>query len=126
MAKWTAADIPPQRGRSVVVTGTGGLGVVDACALARAGALVIVAGRNPAKGKESVAASMRAVPGTSVSFEVLDRANLHSVAAFGKRLCDTRDDLDMHINNAGVMTLPTRQTTADGFELLFGTNIPGH
>jgi len=126
MSRWTAADIPAQRGRSIVVTGTGGLGYEDALALARAGADVILAGRNPAKGAEAIARIRQAVPGATVNFEVLDLANLRSVAAFGERLRAGRDHLDVLINNAGVMTPPARRTTDDGFELQFGTNYLGH
>jgi NAD(P)-dependent dehydrogenase (short-subunit alcohol dehydrogenase family) len=126
MSRWTAADIPPQRGRTIVVTGTGGLGYEDALALARAGADVILAGRNPAKGAEAVAKIRQAVAGATISFEALDLANLHSVAAFGDRLRAGHSHLDVLINNAGVMTPPTRRTTSDGFELQFGTNYLGH
>src|SRR5882724_9630109 len=101
MSRWTTNDIPPQRGRSVVVTGTGGLGFQDALALARAGAEVIIAGRNPSKGAAAV-------------------------AAFGERLRADRTSLDLLINNAAVMTPPRRKVTADGFELQFATNYLGH
>ncbi|MBR0641914.1 SDR family oxidoreductase [Plastoroseomonas hellenica] len=126
MAKWTTADIPPQRGRSVVVTGTGGLGFEDALALARAGAEVILAGRNTAKGAEAVGRIRKAVPDAKVSFEPLDLASLASIAVFGERLRAKRTSLDVLINNAAVMTPPKRQATADGFELQFGTNYLGH
>ncbi|RVC79343.1 SDR family NAD(P)-dependent oxidoreductase, partial [Mesorhizobium sp. M2A.F.Ca.ET.046.02.1.1] len=62
----------------------------------------------------------------SVSFEPVDLADLASVAAFGHRLRESRERIDTLINNAAVMTPPQRQTTADGFELQFGTNYLGH
>ena len=126
MSRWTTNDIPPQRGRSVVVTGTGGLGFQDALALARAGAEVIIAGRNPSKGAAAVAALRKEVPNGDVRFEVVDLASLSSVAAFGERLRADRTSLDLLINNAAVMTPPRRKVTADGFELQFGTNYLGH
>jgi NAD(P)-dependent dehydrogenase (short-subunit alcohol dehydrogenase family) len=126
MSKWTTADIPPQRGRSVVVTGTGGLGFEDALALARAGADVIVAGRNAAKGAEAVGRIRNAVADANVKFEQLDLASLNSVAAFAARLRNQRDSLDLLINNAAVMNPPKRHETSDGFELQFGTNYVGH
>lgn len=126
MASWTTANIPPQDGRCAVVTGTGGLGFEDALALARAGAEVILAGRDPAKGAEAVARVRKAVPAAQIRFELLDLAALTSVADFATRLRAQRDSLDLLINNAGVMTPPTRQVTADGFELQFGTNYLGH
>lgn len=126
MANWTAADIPSQRGRTAVVTGTGGLGFEDALALARAGATVILAGRSRQKGLAAVQRIRQEVAGTDVRFEEVDLASLASVEAFGARLRHSRDSLDLLINNAGVMTPPTRQTTSDGFELQLGTNHLGH
>jgi len=126
MSHWTTADIPSQTGRSAVVTGTGGLGYEDALALARAGADVIIAGRNPAKGAEAVSRIRATAPGAQVAFEELDLASLASVAEFGARLRASRGTLDLLINNAGVMVPPTRQATRDGFELQLGTNYLGH
>jgi len=126
MAKWTAADIPSQQGRSAVVTGAGGLGFENALALARAGGEVIVASRNPEKGAAAVANIRNSAPRANVRFERLDLASLESVADFGERLRSERNSLDLLINNAGVMTPPTRQETPDGFELQFATNYLGH
>ncbi|MDX6804880.1 SDR family oxidoreductase [Terrihabitans rhizophilus] len=126
MTDWTRDDIPSQRGRTAVVTGTGGLGFEDALALAAAGADVIIAGRNPAKGAEAVARIRLAFPHASVAFELLDLGSLASIADFARRMDDTRHSLDLLINNAGVMTPPRRETTSDGFELQFGTNYLGH
>ena len=126
MAKWTASEIPSQKGRLAVVTGTGGLGLEDALALARAGAEVIIAGRSAKKGAAALARIRDQVPGANIAFEQIDLADLRSVEAFATRLRDQRDRLDLLINNAGVMVPPTRQETADGFELQFGTNYLGH
>lgn len=126
MTRWTTADIPKQAGRLVVITGTGGLGFQDALALARAGADVILAGRNPAKGEAACKEIRAAVPDARVQFEEVDLARLASVTAFAKRLQTKHEKLDLLINNAAVMTPPQRQTTADGFELQFGTNYLGH
>ena len=126
MTRWTTADIPKQAGRLVVITGTGGLGFQDALALARAGADVIIAGRNPAKGEAACKEIRAVVPDARVQFEEVDLARLASVTAFAKRLQTKHEKLDLLINNAAVMTPPQRQTTADGFELQFGTNYLGH
>jgi NAD(P)-dependent dehydrogenase (short-subunit alcohol dehydrogenase family) len=126
MTGWTTADIPPQQGRLAIVTGTGGIGYETALALARAGAGVILAGRSPAKGAAAIDRLRGAVPGARVRFEALDLASLASIAAFGDRIRGSHDRLDLLINNAGVMTPPTRQSTEDGFELQFGTNHLGH
>lgn len=126
MAPFTFADIPPQRGRSAIVTGTGGLGFETALALARAGGEVVLAGRSAEKGAHSIAAIRKAVPGAGIRFEALDLASLASVEAFATRMSGERDSLDLLVNNAGVMTPPERRTTSDGFELQFGTNYLGH
>lgn len=126
MTQWTTKNIPNQQGRSVVITGTGGLGYEDALALARAGAAVIIAGRNPAKGAEAVSKIRAESPGADVRFEAVDLGNLASIQAFGQRMQAEHPSLDLLINNAGVMTPPTRKVTSDGFELQFGTNYLGH
>jgi NAD(P)-dependent dehydrogenase (short-subunit alcohol dehydrogenase family) len=127
MANWTIADIPPQRGKLAVVTGaTGGLGYQTALGLAQAEAEVVLTGRNDAKGREAISKIRKQLPDAKISFEVLDLANLASVADFAQRFATAHSSLDLLINNAGVMALPTRQTTADGFEMQFGTNYLGH
>ncbi|WP_460399613.1 oxidoreductase [Actinophytocola sediminis] len=116
MAPWTAADIPDQTGRTVVVTGANsGLGLATARAFAARGAHVVLACRDVAKG-EAVA------PPGDVEVRRLDLADLASVRAFAE---DLTGPVDVLINNAGVMAVPHRRT-ADGFELQFGTNHLGH
>lgn len=126
MPQWTTRNMPDQHGRLAVVTGTGGLGYEDALALARAGANVIIAGRNPAKGAEAVQKVRAEIPTANVRFEVVDLANLASVRAFGNRMQSEYRSLDLLINNAAVMSPPDRKVTSDGFELQFGTNYLGH
>jgi NAD(P)-dependent dehydrogenase (short-subunit alcohol dehydrogenase family) len=124
--RWTAAEIPDQSGRSVVVTGANsGLGLVTARELARAGASVVLACRNLAKGEQAVSEVRAAVPSADVRSEALDLADLASVHAFARRLAVDQGKLDLLINNAGVMAPPRRNTT-DGFESQFGTNHLGH
>ena len=119
---WSETDIPDQTGRLAVVTGsTGGLGLETARALAGAGAEVVVAARDPAKG----AAAVRALGGRT-RFERLDLADLASVADFAARLEAQARPLDLLVNNAGVMAPPDRVTTGDGFELQLGVNHLGH
>jgi NAD(P)-dependent dehydrogenase (short-subunit alcohol dehydrogenase family) len=124
--KWTAQDIPDQTGRLAVVTGANsGLGLVTARELARAGATVIIACRNTAKGEQALATIRSAVPGARAEVGELDLADLASVRAFAARVSETNDRVDLLINNAGVMA-PPRRTTADGFESQLGTNHLGH
>jgi NAD(P)-dependent dehydrogenase (short-subunit alcohol dehydrogenase family) len=126
MVKWTTADIPTQQGRVAIVTGTGGLGLEDALALARAGAEVIVAGRNPARGRQAVSHIAEHVPSAKIRFEQIDLAALDSIASFADRILAKCERLDILINNAGIMVPPKRMETADGFELQLGTNHLGH
>ena len=126
MSRWTSADIHSQRGRTAVVTGTGGLGFQVALALARAGANVVIAGRNPVKGAAAVAEIRNSVADSTVRFEPLDLASLQSVENFVKRLGQQQEHLDLLINNAAVMAPPKRLMTVDGFELQLGTNFLGH
>lgn len=115
---WTAQDIPDQTGRTAVVTGgNSGIGLATAQALARAGAHVVLAVRDPRRGE---AAALR-VDG-SVEVRRLDLADLSSVRAFAAAW---HGDLDLLINNAGVMNIPEARTK-DGFEMQFGTNHLGH
>ncbi|MEA1085189.1 SDR family oxidoreductase [Sphingomonas sp. CD22] len=126
MGKWTIGDMPRQTGRVAVVTGTGGLGFEVAQALSRAGADVVIAGRDPRKGADAVAQIQSEVPVAKVRFSVLDLASLTSIAHFAERLRDEQQQVDLLVNNAGVMVPPERRETADGFELQFGTNHLGH
>ena len=120
------SDIPSQLGRTVVVTGaTGGLGYETALGLAKAGSEVILTGRDDRKGQRALEKISREVIGAKAAYERLDLASLASVADFAQRM-QARQSLDLLINNAGVMALPRRQTTADGFEMQFGTNHLGH
>jgi NAD(P)-dependent dehydrogenase (short-subunit alcohol dehydrogenase family) len=127
MTDWTTADIPPLNGKTAVITGaTGGLGYETALALAGAGAGVTLTGRNEAKGRHALQAIRGQFPNAEIAYENLDLANLASVADFAKRYAAAHASLDLLVNNAGVMALPERQTTADGFEMQFGTNYLGH
>lgn len=124
---WGVADIPDQGGRLAVVTGsTGGLGYETALGLALAGGEVVLAGRNQAKGDDALRRIRAAGVRGMVRFELLDLASLASVKDFVGRIVKQGRPIDLLVNNAGVMALPTRQTTRDGFELQFGTNHLGH
>jgi NAD(P)-dependent dehydrogenase (short-subunit alcohol dehydrogenase family) len=124
---WTTNDIPDLSGRLAIITGaTGGLGLETALVLAGKGAEVVLAARNPAKGAEAERLIRSRHPDAAVRFELLDLASLASVRAFAERYLATGRPIDILIDNAGVMALPTRQTTVDGFEMQFGTNYLSH
>lgn len=127
MAGWTTADMPSLEGRLAVVTGgSGGLGYETSLALAMTGAEVVIAARNPEKGKDALDRIRAVRPSARVRYEKLDLASLASIAAFGLRLSETVRAVDVLVNNGGVMAPPRRQATVDGFELQFGTNYLGH
>jgi NAD(P)-dependent dehydrogenase (short-subunit alcohol dehydrogenase family) len=122
MAKWTADQIPDQSGRTAVVTGANsGLGLVTARELARAGARVVLTARDERKAESARERIAAALPGAELDPRLLDLADLASVRAFA----DGVEQVDVLVNNAGVMMTP-RRATADGFELQFGTNHLGH
>ena len=124
--KWTAEQIPDQSGRLAVVTGANsGLGLVTARELARRGAHVVLACRNLGKGEGARRAIETRAPTASVEVAELDLASLESVRGFAERLRSEHGEIDLLINNAGVMATPHRRT-ADGFEMQFGTNHLGH
>ncbi len=124
---WTEADIPDQGGRTAIVTGANtGLGFDTARALASRGARVVLAVRNTAKGDEAAARIRRAVPQADLAVQNLDLGSLESIRTGAAELSATYPRIDLLINNAGVMYPSPRQTTADGFEVQFGTNHLGH
>jgi NAD(P)-dependent dehydrogenase (short-subunit alcohol dehydrogenase family) len=115
---WTAADLPDLSGKTVVVTGaSSGIGIPTASALARAGALVVLAVRNVAKG-DGVA---RTIEGRT-DVRRLELTSLSSIREFAAAWSG---DLDILVNNAGIMLVPEGRTD-DGFELQIGTNHLGH
>jgi NAD(P)-dependent dehydrogenase (short-subunit alcohol dehydrogenase family) len=123
---WTATDMPDQTGRTAVVTGANtGLGFDTASELARRGASVVLAVRDIDKGKDAAARIAARSPGADVTIQRLDLSSLASVRAAADELRSGHDRIDLLINNAGLM-YPPRGTTADGFELQFGTNHLGH
>ncbi|MGP4101584.1 oxidoreductase [Nonomuraea sp. KM90] len=122
MTTWTPASMPDQTGKTAIVTGANsGIGLPTALELARHGAHVVVAARDPEKGGEAVARILREVPGAQVEYGRLDLADLDSVRRFAEGV----DKVDLLINNAGIGMVPRRETK-DGFELQFGTNHLGH
>jgi NAD(P)-dependent dehydrogenase (short-subunit alcohol dehydrogenase family) len=115
---FTSADLRDLAGKTVIVTGANsGIGREEARAFATAGARVVLAVRDTAKGKAAAAA----LPGTT-EVRALDLADLASVREFAAAWTD---DIHVLVNNAGVMVPPLTRT-ADGFESQFGTNHLGH
>ncbi|MCG5432923.1 SDR family oxidoreductase [Mycobacterium sp. MYCO198283] len=119
--------MPDLTGRLAVVTGANsGLGLGLARRLAAAGAEVVMAVRSPEKGEAAAAEIRRDVTAAKLTVTRLDLGSLSAVAAAADELLSGGRPIDILINNAGVMTPPDLQRTADGFELQFGTNHLGH
>ncbi|MFJ1761350.1 oxidoreductase [Amycolatopsis sp. NPDC088138] len=127
MSAWTAEDIPDLRHRVAVVTGANsGLGLVTATELARHGAKVVLAVRNTDAGEKAAAGIRQSAPGAELEVRRLDLASLASVRTFAGKLTADHEAIDLLVNNAGLVILGPRSTTADGFELHMGTNMLGH
>lgn len=119
--------VPDLTGRLALVTGASdGIGLNIAARLADAGAEVLMPVRNKSKGDSAVQSILKRTPEAKLSLRELDLSSLGSVAALAHQLLEDGRPIDILINNAGVMTPPTRQVTKDGFELQFATNHLGH
>ena len=119
--------VPNLSGKVAVVTGANsGLGLGLTRRLSAAGADVVMAIRNRTKGDLASEQIRATVPSAKLTIKELDLSSLASVAALGEELNAEGRPIDILINNAGVMTPPERATTADGFELQFGSNHLGH
>ena len=127
MSRHPQFTVPDQRGRLAVVTGANsGIGLEVTRRLAGAGAEVVLAVRNVEKGRQAKEGILAELPDATLTVEALDLSHLASIAAFADRLKQQGRPIDLLVNNAGIMAVPARRTTADGFELQFGTNFLGH
>jgi NAD(P)-dependent dehydrogenase (short-subunit alcohol dehydrogenase family) len=127
MAPNLVATVPDLSGKLAVITGSNsGLGFGLARRLSAAGADVVMAIRNRAKGEAAIDEIRATVPDAKLTIKPLDLSSLAGVAALGEQLNADGRPIDILINNAGVMTPPKRDTTTDGFELQFGSNHLGH
>jgi NAD(P)-dependent dehydrogenase (short-subunit alcohol dehydrogenase family) len=119
-------SVPSQAGKLIVVTGSNsGIGKEAARRLGAAGARVIMAVRTPEKGEQARAEILAQCQDARLEVRRVDLADLASVGEFADGLLADGTPVDVLINNAGVMAPPSRMTTADGFELQFGSNFLG-
>ncbi|MEQ4305946.1 SDR family oxidoreductase [Plantactinospora sp. B6F1] len=120
-------DVPDLTGRLAVVTGANsGIGFGVTHRLARAGAEVVLAVRDQAKGDRAIAEIRTDVPEATLRLQHLDLTSLASVAALGAELTGQGRPVDILVNNAGIMAPRRRALTEDGYELQFATNYLGH
>jgi NAD(P)-dependent dehydrogenase (short-subunit alcohol dehydrogenase family) len=125
---WTIRNIAPQAGRRALITGgNSGIGFQTALELARCGVEVILPTRTEVKSAEAVRRIQAEVPNAKLIPAILDLSSLKSIHAFAQFYAERFSDqsLDLLINNAGVMNLPSREVTVDGFERQFATNYLG-
>ncbi len=123
---WNVADIPDQHGRTAVVTGAnGGLGLETARQLAVKGAHVVMAVRNQEKAQAALKDIRTGAPDASLELVALDLASQASVRAAAGQIIAAHKNIDLLINNAGVMGI-SEAKTVDGFEMQFGVDHLGH
>ncbi len=124
---WNPREIPSQAGKTVVVTGANaGLGFWASEQLARAGAHVVLACRNPERANAAARAIQARTPSALVSTVTLDVASLASVATAAETL-NVLERIDGLVLNAGIVHPPReREFSADGLELVMATNFLGH
>jgi NAD(P)-dependent dehydrogenase (short-subunit alcohol dehydrogenase family) len=107
----------------IVTGGASGIGAETVRALAGAGAEVTIATRNPESASDLIREIRRNPHSAAVRVVAIDLADLNSIRAFAS---DWQEPLDAMVANAGIMALPTRETTRQGWELQLATNYLGH
>ena len=123
---WDISDIPNLNGKVAVVTGANsGLGLESAKALGGAGAHVVMAARNQDKAAAARDEILTAHPDASLEIVELDLGSFDSTKSAAAKIVAERPQVDILINNAGLMAMPERRT-ADGYEMQFGVNHLGH
>ena len=124
--KWLAANCAVSlKGKTVVITGANsGVGFKTAETMLYLGADVVMACRNRRKAEEAKTKLLEDYPAASITLMELDLASFASIDAFVKRLEEQKADVAAFVNNAGVFHRPGEKT-ADGFDLVIGTNYLG-
>ena len=118
--------IHEQRGKTAIVTGTGGIAYEIARALSAVGANVIMAGRNAEKGVNAVSKILEAFPNADIRFEMLDLADSGSITSFCERMNKELASLDILMCIAGLMMPNDLEKTNEGVEMQFAVNYLGH
>ena len=124
---WTTANIPDQKGKVIIITGANsGLGLEATKVLSKKNAIVIMAVRNLNKAEQALREVKKEVPDSNITTMQLDLADLSSVNSFAAAFKEKYGQLNVLINNAGLMYPSKREETKQGFEIQIGTNHLGH
>lgn len=131
MSNWTTQNLPTNlSGKTYLITGTSsGIGTVMAYELAKRGAVVIAGNRNTEKAHNALKKHQKEEDDLSnFSTDLLDISSLQSVREFAEKINSDPQitQIDGLILNAGIMALPERKESVDGFELQMATNVLGH
>ena len=112
--------------KTAIITGANsGIGLEAAVELARQGANVVLACRNPNKGEAAKTDIEQRAGNGTVTLMSLDLASFASIRGFAKEALDQLPRIDILLNNAGIVARQ-RTATVDGFEQTFGVNHLGH
>jgi NAD(P)-dependent dehydrogenase (short-subunit alcohol dehydrogenase family) len=123
---WIDQNLPSQKGKTILITGgNSGIGYYAALAMAKAGAHVVIAGRNADKIDQAIKSIEAEGVDGHLEAGIVDLASLASVRKYAAQFVVDHSKLDILINNAGVM-MPPEGKTEDGFESQFGVNFLGH
>ena len=123
---WIDQNLSSQDGKTILITGgNSGIGYYAALALAKVGAHVVIAGRNPDKIDQAIKSIEAVGVGGHIEAGIVDLASLESVRKYAAQFVANHSKLDILINNAGIM-MPPEGKTEDGFESQFGVNFLGH
>ena len=123
--KWSVENIPDQKGKTIIITGsTSGLGKEASRVLAKKNATIIMAVRNTQKAEIVANEIRKEYPIAKIEIRNLDLGSLDSISSFAKGMLEDYRNLDLLINNAGIMMCPYSKTK-NGFEIQMGTNHLG-
>jgi Dehydrogenases with different specificities (related to short-chain alcohol dehydrogenases) len=126
-SNWTTDNISSQQGKTILITGANsGLGLEASKELSKKGAHVIMTVRNLQKGKNAVELIKKENPNAKLDLMILNLADFDSIRNFSEEFHSKYSQLDVLINNAGVMAPRNRELTKQGFEVQFGVNHLGH
>lgn len=123
---WTTSDIPDLTGKIFVVTGgNSGLGYESVKEFSRHNATVIMASRSQERGEQAITKIKEEIPNAKIDLMILDLSDSASIKHFAEEFKEKYQQLDVLLNNAGIMT-PPYTSTKDGLESQIGVNHFGH